>query len=122
MSFQLYKKLSRIALEKFGDIVVEAEIISLPSGVPAKLRLNLADDSFVDVWLSGSRYSYHWQRGGSIFRHDNAPHPRWKHVRTFPKHFHRMREESVEESHLSDSPEDALTEFLSFIRREMLGD
>jgi len=51
MTSELYRKLYRIALEEFGDIVVEAKIISLPSEIPVKLGLNLLNDSFADVWI-----------------------------------------------------------------------
>ena len=69
MIFDVYRKLYKIALEEFRDIVVKGEIIRLPSGAPLKLRLYLLDNSFVDVWISKNKYSYHWQKGSLIFRH-----------------------------------------------------
>ncbi len=93
MTFEIYKRLYEIALKEFVDIVGKGEILRLPSGAPLKLRLYLLDDSFVDVWISKEKYSYHWQKGDLFFRHDNAPHERWKHVKTFPKHFHNGSEE-----------------------------
>ena len=119
MIFEIYKRLCEIALKEFGDIVVKGEIIRLPSGVPLKLRLYLLNDSFIDVWVSKEKYSYHWQKGDLVFRHDNAPHERWKYVKTFPKHFHDGSEENVVGSDISDEPEEAVREFLSFVRRKL---
>lgn len=87
-----------------------------------ELRILLVDGSFIDVWhslkLSG-RYSYHWERraiDGTIYRHDNAPHFRWRDVSTFPRHFHDGDELTVVESHLSEDPEAAIHAFLTFAR------
>jgi len=87
-----------------------------------ELRILLVDGSFIDVCdslkLSG-RYSYHWERrplDGTIYRHDNAPHRRWRDVSTFPRHYHDGDESTVVESHLSETPEAAIREFLAFAR------
>ena len=119
MIFEIYKRLYEIALKEFGDIVVKGEILRLPSGAPLKLRLYILDDSFVDVWVSKEKYSYHWQKGDLVFRHDNAPHERWKYVKTFTKHFHNGSEENVVESNISDKPEEAIREFLTFVRERL---
>ena len=108
------KRLAEIAEVEFPDIVEFTEITH-------KLRIFVIDGSFVDVWLSErlNRYAYHWERrhiDGKIFRHDNIPHAKWRHVKTFPKHFHDGREENVVESYTSDKPEEAIREFLTFIR------
>ena len=47
--FRVYNKLARLATSEFNDIVAETRIITLPSGEPAKLRLAIIDDSFLDV-------------------------------------------------------------------------
>jgi hypothetical protein len=122
----IYRAQRAIALHEFPDLVVGAYIIDSPSGDPLKLRLDLADDSLLDVFVSGGgRYSYHWQRslapGHELYRHDNAPHHRWRHVVTFPKHFHDGSEANVIESHISDAPEKAIAEFLTFVRHKLLG-
>jgi len=106
-------------------VVVDAQVLSLSTGDPLKLRLDIADGSLIDVFISVSgRYSYHWERrliaSGDLYRHDNAPHGRWHHVSTFPKHFHDGSESNVIESHLSDTPEDAIREFLTFVRARLL--
>ena len=108
------KKLAEIAEREFPDIVEFTEIMH-------KLRIFIVDGSFVDVWLSErlNRYAYHWERrhiDGKIFRHDNIPHAKWKFVKTSPKHFHNGSEENVIESYISDNPEEAIREFLTFIR------
>ena len=120
-----YRALRTIALDEFADVVVNARIVSLPTGDPLKLRLDIVDNSLLDVFISISgRYSYHWERRltsrGDLYRHDNAPHGRWCHVATFPKHFHDGSESNVIESYISDDPGDAMREFLTFVRHKLL--
>jgi len=71
-----YLLLESIA-RQFKEVVAETEVFKLPSGEPTKLRIELVDGSFADVWISISgRYSYHWNRlevNGTIYRYDNAP-------------------------------------------------
>lgn len=123
MILSVYKRLSEIGLKEFDDIILESRILALPSGVPLKLRLYLIDDTIVDIWISvGGKYSYHWDQRNIrdiVYRHDNAPHERWKYVKTFPKHFHCESEDNVCESDISDDPEDAIRTFLLFIRVKM---
>ena len=77
----------------------------------------------MDFWWSTQfpgRYAYHWERthiDETFFRHDNIPHLRWRPVSTFPKHFHLGDRHTVSDSHISDNPEEALTEFLAFARQ-----
>jgi hypothetical protein len=111
------ERLRQIAEVEFVDIVVEAVIPDIN-----ELRIILTDGSFVDVWFSlklQGRYSFHWERralDGKIYRHDNAPHNRWESVATFPRHFHDGSETNVSASYLSEVPEQALREFLAFVR------
>jgi hypothetical protein len=121
----IYRALRTIALNEFADVVVSAQIVSLSTGDPLKLRLDIVDGSLLDVFISVSgRYSYHWERRliskGDLYRHDNAPHDKWRYVATFPKHFHDGSESNVVESHISDAPEDAMREFLTFMRHKLL--
>jgi hypothetical protein len=112
--------LQEIAETEFADIVIEALIPDLN-----QIRILLRDGSFVDVWFSlklANRYSYHWERravDGTIYRHDNAPHLRWRSIATFPKHFHDGSELTVIESYLSEQPEEALREFFTFARTKL---
>jgi hypothetical protein len=120
-----YRALRTVALTEFADVIVSARIVALPTGDPLKLRLDVADGSLLDVFISVSgRYSYHWDRrlisNGDIYRHDNAPHDSWRRVVTFPKHFHDGSEENVVESRIGDDPQDALREFLAFVRHKLL--
>ncbi len=120
-----YKVLRTIALTEFSDIVLDAQIITLPTGDPLKLRLDIVDGSLLDVFISVSgRYAYHWERrmtsAGDLYRHDNAPHDRWRYVATFPKHFHDGSEDNVVESYISDDPDQAIREFLTFVRQKLL--
>lgn len=110
------ERLKDVAEIEFGDIVEDVILTDIN-----ELRVVLIDGSFIDVWFSlklKGRYSYHWERkfiDGSIYRHDNAPHLKWKNIPTFPKHFHDGSEDVVIPSHISDNPELALREFLNFV-------
>ena len=113
-------RLRHIATVEYADIVIDA----LVPGVN-ELRIFLRDGSFVDVWFSlklANRYSYHWERqaiDGTLYRHDNAPHQQWKVVATFPHHFHDGSESNVVASYLSQAPDEALRQFLTFIRDKL---
>ena len=80
--------LSRMAETEFFEIVLSTVIIE------DKLRVVLIDGSYIDFWWSSQipgRYAYHWEWShidGTIYRHDNIPHLRWRMVSSFPKHFH----------------------------------
>ena len=120
MSLVNTSSLREIAMVEYADIVVG---VLLPG--PNEVRIFLKDSSFVDVWFSlklVGRYSYHWERqalDGTVYRHDNAPHQRWRSVRTFPAYFHAGSEDQVSESYLSSIPEDALRQFLAFVRGQI---
>lgn len=109
--------LREIAEVEFADIVEGAMIPSIN-----ELRIIINDGNFLDVWYSlklVDRYSYHWERraiDGTIYRHDNAPHRRWQSVKSFPRHFHDGCETNVVESQISSNPQEAIREFLAFIR------
>ncbi len=112
----MIEKLKDIAKSEFSDVVVDT------SEEKGKLRIFIKDGSFVDVWFSRNipgRYAYHWNRGKEIYRHDNIPHKKWKNIKTFPKHFHNGSEDCVCESTISDVPEEAIREFLEFIRKKL---
>lgn len=117
MTFANISRLREIAEVEFGEIVVDTKSPDLN-----ELRIMLVDGSFVDVWFSlklEGRYSYHWECkaiDGTIYRHDNAPHKLWRELETFPKHFHDGSEERVQESVISEVPEEGLREFLAFVR------
>jgi len=109
-------QLESLAREEFADIVVDVYQID------AKLRMLLNDGSYIDFWWSEvqeGRFAHHWNRqnvDGSLHRHDNSPHRKWSHIKTFPLHYHREREESVTESSLPEQPQEAVRAFLSFCR------
>lgn len=111
--------LKEIAEVEFSDIVVEV-LTDLNT-----MRIIFLDESYCDVWFSLKllgRFSFHWERtflDGTIYRHDNAPHLRWKGVTTFPRHFHNSSENCVEESDLPEDPAGAIRHFLSFISGKM---
>jgi len=112
----LYRRLAFISLREFPDVVVGTEIVE------GKLRIFIADDSFIDIWFSVKRkgvYAYHWERrmvDGTIYRHDNLPDMEARNLSTFPKHFHEGSEENIRESRISDDPGAAIRQFLTFVR------
>jgi len=120
---EIYKRRLEVAERDVPDVAVQGEVLLSESGVSLKLRLTIVDGSVVDCFRSASgKYSYHWDRraiDGAVYRHDNAPHGCWRHVSTFPKHFHDGSEEAtdVRESTISDDPVIAIRQFLDFIRR-----
>jgi hypothetical protein len=121
----VYRALQQIAQREFADIVLDAQVLTLPTGDAHKLRLDILDGSLLDVFISTSgRYSYHWERrltpAGDLYRHDNAPHKKWRNVTTFPRHFHNGGEDLVVASHISDNPHQAIREFLTFVRRKLV--
>jgi hypothetical protein len=119
----LYRQLNSIAEKEFDDIVIESEIIFSHSGRARKLRLNLIDGTFIDIWYSEKgEYSFHWEQRGVrdvIYRHDNAPHLKWVSVKTYPKHCHDSVDENVSESYISNDPEEALREFMAIVRKKL---
>ncbi len=116
-----YKRLEDIALKEFSDITDKTELIGRGSVGSSKLRIRLKDETFIDVWISPSgKYSYHWEqraKRGLIYRHDNAPD--FPELATFPKHFHNGNEKTVEDSRISDEPDEALREFLNFVKKKI---
>ena len=121
----MYEELAHLAESEYGDIVASWHFIYRRASIPLKLRLQIRDETFVDVWVSESadRYSYHWEQRavrGLIHRHDNAPdHPE---ISTFPKHFHDGSEENICPSNIADDPLAALREFLAFVRKRLEGE
>jgi Family of unknown function (DUF6516) len=108
--------------------VAEAKFLALVRSttmVRDKLRVVLNDGSYIDFWWSTQipgRYAYHWERrhvDGTIYRHDNMPHPQWQGIQSFPKHFHAGDQDTVLESTLTADPEQALREFLLFAARKI---
>ena len=122
--WKVYENQRDHILKRFQDIVLHTDVIRSENGFPLKLRLYIIDGSVADVFYSSKgRYSYHWERrpfNGTIYRHDNAPHHKWKNIRTFPKHFHNGQDHNVSESFISDDPIIAVGEFLSFVRQKLI--
>jgi hypothetical protein len=103
-----FNRVVEVVRADFFDIAIDVQLRFTTSGAVERLRIFLLDESFVDVWLSRSgKYSYHWEQRhvrGLIHRHDNAPHSKWKEIKTFPKHFHDGSEDNVKESNIPDDP------------------
>lgn len=125
MISEYYKRIKRNVELKFSDILKSAELMQGTAGRIRKLRLHLIDNTFVDIWYSSDNsYSYHWEQRNirnAIYRHDNAPHKRWRNVSTFPKHCHDGTQINVTESFLPDNYENAVEEFLRLVRERMAG-
>ena len=117
---EVFQRIIEVVTTEFSDIAVDVQLRYTPSGAIERLRIFLVDETFLDIWLSLSgKYSYHWEQRhvrGCIHRHDNAPHQKWREVKSFPKHFHDGTEDNVKESLIPDEPTAATYYFLSFIR------
>ena len=124
MISELYKKLELIATNEFADIINESVIIYSYTGRARKLRLKLIDKTFIDIWYSlDGDYSFHWEQRevrNTIYRHDSAPHKKWKRIKTFPKHCHNGTQENVIENYISEIPERAIRDFLDIVRNRLL--
>lgn len=121
---EVYETQRAIALGEFEDVVTDSNLLKLPSGEALKLRLQLIDDSFLEVNVSArGRYSYHWERRligrSDIYRFDNAPHVARKTVATYPAHFHNGSDEQVEASDTSREPSEAIRQVLTFVRNKL---
>ena len=109
--------LKEIIEDEFLDIV---EDILKPS--EEKLRVVLKDRSFIDVRLSQKvkdRFDFHWERrhiNGNIFRYDNFPDIRFKHLKIFPYHFHYKKENKVIEAKFKKSPKQGFKNFMNFVK------
>lgn len=124
MILNIYRNLQKIVKNDFKDIVEDNEIIFSYTGRARKLRLQLIDRTYIDIWYSLSgEYSFHWEQRNirnNVYRHDNAPHKKWKKIKTFPKHCHDGVQDNVIESNISDKPEQAVREFLIIIRNKLI--
>lgn len=59
----------KIVDDEFSDIVDDAELYA------DRVRLILVDNSWIDVrYPVENKFSFHWQRGETIYRIDTAPH------------------------------------------------
>ncbi len=126
MISKYYKRIKRNLELKFSDILKSTELIRGTAGRIRKLRLHLIDNTFVDIWYSpDGSYSYHWEQRAirnAIYRHDNAPHKKWRNVSTFPKHCHDGDQLNVTESFLPDDYENAVEEFFCLVRERMVAE
>ncbi len=118
---EIHRWLLRKGLAKHADIILDVVRVEQPPGVLVKLRVLFRDGSFLDIyWDSRGRYSLHYERrhiDGRVYRHDNAPHEKHRHVKTWPRHYHKGSEENVVESNLPQDPIEAVDTFLHEIRR-----
>ncbi len=109
--------LKEIIEEEFLDIVKD---VFKPS--EEKLRVILKDNSFIDIRLSQkikNRFDFHWERrqiNGKIFRYDNFPDIHFKHLKSFPEHFHYQKENKVIEINFKKSPKQGFKDFMNFVK------
>ena len=86
--------------------------------------MKIIDKTFIDIWCSlDGEYSFHWEQRevrDTIYRHDNAPHKKYEHIKTYPKRCHNGKQNNVIESYISDIPERAIRDFLEIVRNELL--
>lgn len=112
-------EIRRIAEVEFAPIVTDVVIMGV------KLRIILTDTSYVDVWVSKkleNRFGFHWERGhldGTIYRYDNFPDTDWKHIPTYPFHFHNGSQDAVEAPSFSQDVIQGFRDFMGFIAAEI---
>jgi len=111
--------IKKIAEIEFGDIV------SIIYTIGFKLRIELSNKGFIDVFLSDKfidRFSYHWECKdfqGSIYRYDNFPDKNWQSIETFPYHFHNGSQNAVEASPFALNVIDGFREFMTFVQSKI---
>ncbi len=116
---KLLEQIKRIAIVEFSELVVQASFIG------PKLRIFLADDSFIDVWVSRKlkdRFGFHWERrhlDGTIYRYDNFPDSYWRFVDTFPFHFHEGSQDNVVASPFSLNTVQGFRDFMHFVAQRL---
>jgi len=113
------ERLRRIAEVEFAAIVVQTDLLG------SKMRVMLADTSYVDVWSSrklSGRFGFHWERqhlDGHSYRYDNFPDTNWSGVSTFPFHFHDGDQNTVVAAPFAPTLEQSFREFMAFVQRKM---
>lgn len=113
------EELKRIAEVEYSKVVSFTEYLG------SKLRIQLRDGSFVDAHLSQSipgRLAFHWERrhiDGTVFRVDNYPDSRWRHVSSFPHHFHNGSEDQVITSPYPGDPIDCFRSFMDRVGQKL---
>jgi len=119
MISQQVLSVKKIADIEFGSIVSFSEIIA------NKLRIYLADKSFIDVYLSQTipgRFAFHWEReqiDKTIYRYDNFPDVNWKDINTFPYHFHQGSQDKVVSSSFSKEIIPGFRDFMKFVSQKI---
>lgn len=114
--------LARIAEIEFVDIVDSTEMIG------TKLRVMFVKEGFIDVWLSRklkNRFGFHWEQEstGLSYRYDNFPNTRWKHVSTYPYHFHDGSQDNViDSSRFAKDITEGFRDFMQWVRMELTGE
>jgi hypothetical protein len=107
--------LAEIARNEFPSILKEDPVL-----LPDRLRLLLADGSFLDIrYPTRNKYSFQWQGKDRLVRINTAEHH--PHLSTFPRHVH-FDEKTVTADNLTkleNSPEENLRSVLSWIRSEL---
>ncbi len=111
--------IKRIAEIEFSDIIKNTYQIE------CKLRIILSNNSFIDVYLSQTlpdKFGFHWEckdRKGTIYRYDNFPDKKWRHVTTFPHHFHNGSQDTAEAAPFPLSAIAGFRAFMEFVRNKL---
>jgi len=113
------QELERIAEIEFSGIVYTTELMA------SKLRIVLKKGTFIDVWLSRKipdRFGFHWEdkTTGLSYRYDNFPNTKWKHVSTYPYHFHDGSQDNViDSSKYEKSVEEGFRGFMRWVSSKL---
>lgn len=109
--FRRYLSFLQVARDEFSEIVANAELHA------DRVRLILIDGSIIDVrYPVKEKFSFHWQRGDTIYRIDTAPHH--KGISTFPRHIHFGSEDNVVEDFVlrdNGTPEENFRRFMEWV-------
>ena len=110
-----YQRLEDAVLENFPKLVEDTNVERSPGDNPRNLRI-FFEDSFIDIWISEEKYSFHWQSDEHKVRFDNAPHH--KQLETFPDHMHI--DEEVKETPIEGQTEEKLISAIEHLKENFL--
>ena len=111
--------LQRIAEIQFSDIVSDTYLLE------HKLRITLIDSSFIDAHVSQKlpdKFCFHWETKdakGTIYRFDNFPDRNWNYLSSYPYHFHKEDQNTVEVPPFPFEVLHGFISFMEFVRNEI---
>lgn len=110
------RAIADLVARAYSDIVRACDIVGGPTR--PKLRVSLADDSFVDIQFDQlGGYSYHWQRVDSSYRFNN--YPAHHGVPTYPHRLHNGVDDRITAGPVRGVTDEDVRRVMDFIRAHL---